>query len=180
MARYAGSIPATSTNLTGISMKYLLAVLFVLSSSAFAQSIEFEVGQTNAAYKWTDSHYARISQRWGDNKYAFGIAHTGKQLLTKCPGGKPTCGWGTWEAYRNLYWDVTRYFEVGRYIEFGIGPAIVANTNRFTTAHMNFHLELKLRYKRASIGIHHYSNAGTSPTGYNMGQDAVVIGWRFN
>lgn len=154
-------------------MRALLFLLLLPVAAHADLDVMFEVGAANASYKWTDAHYARISQRFGNDKFAVGLAHTGKQKLNTC--GYPDCEIRVW---RNYYIDVTRYFNY-KNIEFGIGPALVANMNRITPANLNFHLSLQYRHNRWSVGLHHYSNAGTSPTGYNMGQDAVTVGWMF-
>jgi hypothetical protein len=161
---------------------YVAAILLiaVLSDKARAEDIHFEAGAANASYTWTGAHYARISARFGDDKWALGMAHVETQDWNDCP---------PWDcriyAWRNLFVDVTRYVkwdmgEPGGFkAEFGMGPSISQHMTRITPAHINFHLSMGLRYKRATLTIHHYSNAGTSPTGYNMGQDAVTLGWVF-
>lgn len=167
-------------------MKYVI-LLFLLSTAAYADDIHFEVGAANASYEWTDAHYARLSARFGDDKWALGMAHVGEQGFSTCPE------WGPKEcyvfAYRQLFLDVTRYVktDIGKFkyipdglkLEFGVGPAIAQHMTRITPAHLNFHLSLGLRYKKLTLTIHHYSNAGTSPTGFNMGQDALTIGYVF-
>ncbi len=154
--------------------KYLAIFILFLMPAAFAhKGVMIEVGAANASYEWSDAHYVRISQRFGDDKFAVGVAHTGKQNLNTC--GYPACEINVW---RNLYIDVTRYFR-WKCAEIGVGPAIIANANRITPANLNIHVSLQCRYKRITFGVHHYSNAGTSPTDFNMGQDAVTIGWRF-
>ena len=152
-------------------MRFL--ILLVLLPVAAQADVMLEVGAANASYEWSGAHYARISERFGDDKYAVGVAHTGKQELNTCEPWN--CEVKVW---RNMYVDLTRYFTWKR-VELGIGPALIANMNRITPAHLNFHLSLQYRHGRFTAGIHHYSNAGTSPTGYNMGQDAVTIGWQF-
>ena len=159
-------------------MKAWMIALALFSAGANAQGIEFEIGEANASYEWTGGHYARLSARFGDDKWALGMAHVGEQRFSKCPDGPPE--WNCHYAImQNLYVDVTRYVKIGPYIEFGMGPAISQNRTRTTPELLNFHIQISVRYERWSLGIHHYSNAGTSPTGYNMGQDAVVIGYRF-
>ena len=104
------------------------------------------------------------------------MAHVGEQGFSTCPEWGPKECWVS--AYRQLFLDVTRYVN-WKYIEIGVGPAIGQHMTRITPAHLNFHVSLGLRYKRATLTIHHYSNAGTSPTGFNMGQDALTLGWAF-
>lgn len=155
-------------------MRLLLTLtLLAFTSVVNADDIHFEVGAANASYQWTDAHYARISARFGNDKWALGMAHVGEQDFNTCEPW--TC---RVYAYRQLFLDVTRYVR-WKYIEFGVGPAIGQHMTRITPAHLNFHLSLGLRYKRATLTIHHYSNAGTSPTGFNMGQDALTLGWAF-
>ena len=151
-------------------MKYaLILTALALAPVANAGDIHFEVGAANASYQWTDAHYARLSARFGDDKWALGMAHVGEQSFNTCePWSCPVY------AYRQLFLDVTRYVR-WRAIEFGVGPAIGQHMTRITPAHLNFHVSLGLRWKRATLTIHHYSNAGTSPTGYNMGQDALTL-----
>jgi len=153
-------------------MTRLLALL-MLSPVVHAGDIHFEVGGANASYEWTGGHYARLSARFGGDKWALGMAHVGEQDFNTCE---------PWNCYvragRQLFVDVTRYVKIG-YGELGVGPALAQNQNRITPAHLNFHVSLGLRYKRLTLTIHHYSNAGTSPSGYNMGQDALTVGWAF-
>ena len=149
----------------------LFLILLALSPAASADDIHFEVGAANASYQWTDTHYARISARFGDDKWSLGMAHVGEQDFNTCePWNCPVF------TGRQLLVDVTRYVKWKR-LEFGVGPAIAQNRNRVTPAHLNFHVSLGLRYKRATLTIHHYSNAGTAR--YNMGQDALTVGWAF-
>ena len=150
----------------------LCLILVLLSPVSWGQTIE--LGAANASGEWTDAHYIRISDRVG--KWGIGMAHVGEQGFSSCPE------WGPKEcyvyAYRQLFVDVTRYFRWG-WFEFGVGPSLAQHQTRITPAHLNFHLQLSAYYKRLSLSIHHYSNAGTSPTGYNMGQDALALGYTF-
>lgn len=156
-------------------MKYVI-LLFLLSTAAYADDIHLEVGAANASYEWTDAHYARLSARFGDDKWALGMAHVGEQGFSTCPEWGPNACYVY--AYRQLFVDVTRYVR-WKYVEFGVGPALAQHMTRINPAHINFHLSLGLRYKKLTLTIHHYSNAGTSPTGFNMGQDALTIGYVF-
>ena len=157
--------------------KGLVLLTLLFCAPAVAQ-IELEVGAANASYEWSGGHYARVSSRFGDGKWALGMAHVGEQEFSKCPDGPPEwdCHYG---IMQNLYVDITRYVKFWKYFELGLGPAVSQNRTRTTPELLNFHVQLGIRYKRVSVAIHHYSNAGTSSTGYNMGQDSVVIGYMF-
>ena len=157
-----------------------MRLLVTLALLAFAPvvsagDIHFEVGAANASYQWTDAHYARISARFGDDKWALGMAHVGEQDFSTCPEWGP--GACRVYAYRQLFIDVTRYVR-WRAIEIGVGPAIGQHMTRITPAHLNFHVSLGLRYKRATLTIHHYSNAGTSPTGCCDDRMGVLTDWK--
>src|SRR5210317_665684 len=159
-------------------MKTLPLILLLLCPIAFADYVELEVGGANASYEWTGAHYARISARFGwKEEWALGMAHTGEQSFSKCPDGPPEWDCHYNNIIQNIYVDLTRYFR-WKAFEFGIGPSVSQNSTRTTPEKLNFHLQLGLKYKRLSLYIHHYSNAGTSPTGYNMGQDSITIGYR--
>lgn len=148
----------------------LIAVL--LSPVSWSDDVTVEIGGANASSQWTDAHYARLSARFGE-KWGLGMAHVGEQEFNTCKPWKCPV-----KTYRQLFVDVTRYFRWG-WFEFGIGPSLAQHQTRVTPAHLNFHLQLSAYYKNFSLSIHHYSNAGTSPTGFNMGQDALAIGYTF-
>lgn len=161
-------------------MRGIVAALLLMPSLLLAgpfEGTQLEVGAANASYSWTGAHYARLSFAFdADRKWTLGMAHVGHQRFSTCPEwGPDAC---LVQTYRQLFVDVTRFFR-WRHIEFGIGPSVVQHLTRVNPAYLNFHLYLGARYKRLSLGVHHYSNAGTSPTGYNMGQDGVVLGWSF-
>ena len=156
-------------------MKPVIFVLLVLiGGEVMADDIHFEVGAANASYDWTGARYARLSFRFNEDKWGLGMAHVEEQDFNTC--GYPAC---RIQTGRQLFIDVTRYVKIGRYGEIGVGPSVLQNPTRITPAYLNFHISIGLRYKRATFSIHHYSNAGTSPTGFNMGQDAVTVGWAF-
>lgn len=154
----------------------VILMLAVIADKARADDIHLEVGAANASYTWTHARYARISFRFNEDKWALGMAHVEEQDWNDCPDwGPDAC---RIYAGRQLFLDVTRYVKWKR-LEFGIGPSVLQHPTRITPAYLNFHLSASYRYKKFSFSVHHYSNAGTSPTGYNMGQDAVTVGWAF-
>jgi hypothetical protein len=63
-------------------------------------------------------------------------------------------------------------------IELGIGPAILANEDRYNSGRINFSLVARWNVtERLSLTWRHYSNAGTHMP--NVGRDVVLVGWTF-
>jgi Lipid A 3-O-deacylase (PagL) len=67
---------------------------------------------------------------------------------------------------------------VRRWVDFGVGPAYLQNTDFINGSHFNFALLARLRpTERLTVSWRHWSNAGSVKP--NLGRDVLLVGWSF-
>lgn len=62
-------------------------------------------------------------------------------------------------------------------VDFGLGLAVMQNEDAYNSGDVNFSLSVRYTYKRVSVVLRHYSNAGSSFPNY--GRDVLMASWRF-
>ena len=164
-------------------MRSILIAILLLAVQANAETA-IEIGISNVGYRSTHSGMLMLQERFG--KYAVGLGYISRQELNTCD--RPDCQWLVREQ---LLFGVERLF-TRKCLTFGIGPYWFQNTNRITGTHLNIRVALEVELnKHLSVKASHFSNAGSGApqivcegdrciTGaHNMGQDALLIVWRF-
>lgn len=152
-----------------IVLLFIVLILFAAHKEARAD-IQVEIGPTFLSGEFAEGYMLALTEEF-DNKYAIGVGYIMKQEVTDRSG--------TFYAVdENAFVQGYRKFHVYKGLHLGLGATYFNATNRalgskfafstLLTWQMNDHLSLNFR---------HYSNAGSAAP--NMGQDALLIGWRF-
>ena len=166
----------------------LLLMGFVLARDAAAADWLLSAGATRE-----EGGALELSRRSRDWELALGYV-TEQTLLVNyitpiCPyeGAPPdactsdvTRGHGSVDPY--AYFSVQRRFEFRRGAHLrplaGLGLVAQSDTNPYVSSPVNLSLSLGLAVgKRVSLEWRHFSNAGTE--GPNLGQDTMLLRWRF-
>ncbi len=174
---------------------FLALFILVLCSESQAETT-IEIGPSNVGYRWTDSATIMIQEVWQD-KYALGLGYISPQNLNTC--GRPDCKWEIQEQIMVGAERIVRY----KRLSLSIGPYWFQNPSRISSSNFNVRLTLGVDITdRLYVKLSHFSNAGSGRKrcflnnfwkndrdgvdkewlcgNYNMGQDAILVGWRFN
>ena len=146
---------------------FILLLLFFFSQES--ESAEIEIGPTNISGDWAKGGALILTERQG--KWAFGGGYISEQFVETCDF--PVC---QFDIRENIFFQVHRIVEYKNW-EMGLGPAWFQNTNRALGKNVNWGLSVGYKYKKWSIRLRHYSNAGSGSP--NIGQDALTVGYRF-
>ena len=135
-----------------------------------AEAAEFEAGPTYTG-EFNGGFGVVFSERFA-GKYDVGISLISAQQWENVDIGNNGNVWAAYVAKRPDNWWVFLPNE------FSLGPsAWIKTQSPINGCILGYHLGLKYRIGDASIGIRHWSNAGSCRP--NRGQDLLTVGWRF-
>lgn len=175
---------------------FLALVVVFLSYEAEAATgrTEMQIGATFVGNRNTRAPTLLIQETFA-NKYAVSIGYIGEQKLDTC--GRPDCQWTVQEQImvgveRVIYPDFNKWQWLNR-LSPRIGPYWFQNANRVTSCRFNMRLALGIAITDSfGVVVSHFSNAGSCPAidldngagattdgRFNMGQDAILLQWRF-
>jgi hypothetical protein len=146
-----------------------LTVFFGMAYCSDAEAeMRIEAGPTLLSGEYGDGGMLMFTEKFGD--WSFGMGYITKQQVEDRAGDDN-------KLKENLFFQAQRHVE-WKEIELGLGMAYFNNTNRALgkkmAASLSIHWNIDDQW---SLGFRHYSNAGSGSP--NMGQDALLVGWRF-
>lgn len=135
-----------------------------------AEGAEFEVGPTYTG-EFNGGFGIIFSERFAD-KYDVGITLISEQSWEQVNIGNNGNVWAAYVAKRpESFWKVLPS-------EFALGPSVwIKNQSPINGCTLGYMLNLKWRIKNFSVGVRHWSNAGSCRP--NRGQDLLTFGYRF-
>jgi hypothetical protein len=157
-------------------LKPWLIVLFVILLFVFglyreskADEALIEIGPTFLSGELAEGAMLAFHQEW-DRRWSLGMGYISRQVVEDRSGT-------VFKPDPNLFVQGQRLVYVTDNLSVGLGVAYFNSTNRALGT--NFAAQLALRYEfgRTYLAIRHWSNAGSGSP--NMGQDVLVIGYRF-
>lgn len=131
--------------------------------------VQVEIGGGFLSGQYSKAGAISVQQRF-DNKFSLGMGYISEQWVI--PRKEPK----TW-MQENLWVQGQRHVDLGHF-DLGIGIAYFNSTNRALGSH--FVAALSVQYNvsdRWNIKLRHFSNAGSARP--NMGQDMIMVGYRF-
>lgn len=146
-----------------------IVIVILLFVAYKAKATELELGATYSG-EFNDGYALSLVERFGD-KFDLGVTLIGEQDYKGEVVENNGAVWFGYVAERPKSWVSLLPSEVT------IGAAHWIETNRFIGCQQGYMLALKWRFKNASLGIRHWSNAGICKP--NRGQDVLTFGWRF-
>lgn len=148
----------------------MIVIVIIMFFAYKAQATEAELGATYSG-EFNDGYSLSLIERFADGKIDVGITVVGEQKYRDMIVENNGAIWLGYVAKKPDNWFAALPAEVT------IGAAHWIETNRFIGCQQGYMLGLKWRYKSASIGIRHFSNAGVCKP--NRGQDMLTFGWSF-
>lgn len=155
---------------TTVAIIILVILMFVAYKQAEATEIE---GGLTYASEFNGGYSLTVMERVLDNKIDLGVTLISEQDYAKENLKLKNNGnvWASFIATKPENWTPLMPTEVS------IGAAYWIETSRFIGCRLGYQLGIKYRFGDASIGVRHWSNAGSCRP--NRGQDLLTIGWRF-
>jgi len=157
---------------------WMLIVIFIIfivigfareADASERTGVQIEAGAGLLSGQFSKGAAVTVQQRF-DNKFSLGMGYISEQWVT--PRTEPKT-----HIQENLWVQGQRHIDLGKF-DLGLGVAYFNRTNRALGSHFTAALSLQFNATdRWNIKLRHYSNAGSASP--NMGQDMLLIGYRF-